>query len=38
MTIDQFITDTKCTPSEAKEVKLYLLFLRWVRECRKLLT
>lgn len=38
MTIDQFIADMKCTPIEAKQVKLYLLFLRWVKDCRKLLT
>jgi hypothetical protein len=31
MTIDDFCKAYKCTPTETKNVKLYLIFLRWIQ-------
>lgn len=37
MSIDEFCKQHDCTPTEAKELRLYLLFLRWVKQVKQLI-
>lgn len=37
MSIDEWLKNVKATPSEAKELRLYLVFLRWRKSLRCLL-